>query len=43
MSATVPAHVVGPVDVVVTIGGKSVTAKGMFAYLTALARHRAAK
>jgi plastocyanin len=43
MIATVPPHAVGPVDVVVNVGGKSATAKGAFAYLSALPRHRSAK
>ena len=43
LSATVPAHAVGPVNVVVTIGGTTFTAKGMFGYLNAPPRHRPAK
>jgi hypothetical protein len=43
MTATAPPHAIGPVDVVVSVGGTSVTAKGMFAYLTAPPRHRPAK
>jgi plastocyanin len=41
MTATVPAHAVGPVDVVVNVGGTAVTVKG-FAYLNAPPRHRSA-
>jgi len=43
MTATAPPHAVGPVDVVVNVGGTSVTIKGAFAYLAALPRHRPAK
>ena len=42
MTATVPAHAAGPVDVVVNVGGTAVTMKG-FAYITAPPRHRSAK
>ena len=42
ITATVPPHAAGPVDVVVN-NGTSVTAKGLFAYMTALPRHRPAK
>ncbi len=43
ITATVPAHAVAVVDVVLTVGGSTVTAKSGFAYLNAFPRHRAAK
>jgi hypothetical protein len=41
--ATVPAHAVGPVNVVLNVGGTAVTVKGAFAYISAPPRHRATK
>ena len=43
MLATVPAHAVGGVDIVVNVGGTSVTIKNAFAYLNNEPRHRPAK
>ena len=43
ISATVPAHAAGSVDVVVTVGGKSVSTKNSFSYVTAISRRRATK
>ncbi|MEK6373992.1 MAG: IPT/TIG domain-containing protein [Acidobacteriota bacterium] len=43
LTATAPAHAVGPVDVVVNVGGTAVTAKGSFAYVNALPKRRAAR
>ena len=43
ISATVPAHAAGSVDVVVTIGGKSATTRNGFSYVTAISRRRATK
>jgi IPT/TIG domain len=43
LTATAPPHAAGPVDVVVTSGGTSVTIKGALAYLTKMPKHRAAK
>lgn len=41
ISARVPAHAAGSADVVVTIGGKSVTAKKGLTYVTSILRKRA--
>lgn len=43
ITATVPAHAVGPVDVVVNVGGTAVTAKGSFAYVNTMPKRRAAR
>ena len=43
MTATVPAHAVGGVDIVVNVGGTSVTVKNAFAYLNNEPRHRPVK
>jgi plastocyanin len=43
ITATVPAHAVGPVDLVVNVGGTAVTAKGGFAYVNTLPKRRSAR
>ena len=43
ISATVPAHAAGSVDVVVTVGGQSKTTRNSFSYVTAISRRRATK
>ena len=43
MLATVPAHALGGVDIVVNVGGTSVTIKNAFAYLNNEPRHRPVK
>ena len=43
IAATVPAHAAGTVDVVLTVGGRSVTARNAFSYVTTIARRRATK
>lgn len=43
IAATVPPHAAGTVDVVLTVGGSSVTAKNAFSYVTAIPRRRATK
>ena len=41
ISARVPAHAAGSVNVVVTVGGKSVTARGGLLYVSSIPRRRA--
>ncbi|MEO6260139.1 MAG: IPT/TIG domain-containing protein [Thermoanaerobaculia bacterium] len=43
ISARVPAHAAGSTDVVVTVGGKSVTARGGLLYVSSISRRRATK
>jgi len=43
ITATVPPHAAGPVDVVVNVGGTAVTAKGAFAYVNAPPKRRSVK
>jgi plastocyanin len=43
ITATVPPHAVGPVDVVVDVGGTAVTAKGSFGYVNAMPKRRSVR
>ena len=43
MQVTAPAHAAGTVDMVITVGGLSVTKTGAFTYLTVQPRHRSVK